>query len=666
MRRTGTSTYVERAQETPPDARERGSRDDDDEEDAKSKWHEHGSVTQNMPLLTPVLFLCSTTISAWCYYQTLEGGETEQWLHQKLYGMAMWMVLSDIFYLTSILLALSMEGKWRRGMLAYCVVSSILLFALDQGNTVQHHGAYNTLAFIVFLTPMLVVGLLWRTCFLRFTCKNFILLNFTIIAVILSGFGSRIAYVKNDWEQGLLGLSFNESEAFGCHITPPPVNAMAVLPYRTWNFWAGSHKCPAMPNLGKLDSEGLLTINCEGPATYTLLPAVDKWNVSDKLYNTFQNRILNRTQTFNYSKPVQTNAEAILVECGADRNVFVRSIEKPEVKKRVADYNKANPGGEDKLNVIFLNFDAVARAHFHRRFPKSRDFITQLHESGTAEFFEFFRYHVLEVYTFPNLIAMYTGLHFENPKEPNVTTIWDDFQNAGYVSASVDNSCLDWSGKYQKARVSSVDHQLVAPFCLPEVHPLQNPYGNFAGPFSILRRCLAGQYVHKYSFDYIDQFITQYPTEPKFILGAFNEGHEGTGEVIGLVDDDLYDFMTGVDFNNSIVFIVSDHGLHMNVMFAFREESVIKENALGLLTTIVPSWFLKKHPEIHTNLKHNRQALVTPYEIYETLQYLMHYPNKTAPRRPRATTLFDEVPYDRSCSDAGIPSSFCICNKDEF
>jgi predicted AlkP superfamily phosphohydrolase/phosphomutase len=46
--------------------------------------------------------------------------------------------------------------------------------------------------------------------------------------------------------------------------------------------------------------------------------------------------------------------------------------------------------------------------------------------------------------------------------------------------------------------------------------------------------------------------------------------------VIGLVDDDLVEFLEEVDYNNTALFIVSDHGLHMNIMFAFREQSVIK------------------------------------------------------------------------------------------
>ncbi len=128
----------------------------------------------------------------------------------------------------------------------------------------------------------------------------------------------------------------------------------------------------------------------------------------------------------------------------------------------------------------------------------------------------------------------------------------------------VDNSCLDWSGKYQINRTSAVDHQFVSPFCLPEAHPLTHPFSNWNGPFSIRRRCLAGKYSHEYVFDYIQEFMHNYRylidililnrlyfpirkikfnitlnsdvysrDQPKFVIGAFNEGHEGTGEVIG-------------------------------------------------------------------------------------------------------------------------------------
>lgn len=63
----------------------------------------------------------------------------------------------------------------------------------------------------------------------------------------------------------------------------------------------------------------------------------------------------------------------------------------------------------------------------------------------------------------------------------------------------------------------------------------------------------------------------------------FLEGHEGTGEVITLLDDPLEDFLSFVVENNydedSIIFIGSDHGLHMSGIaylldFSIREKDI--------------------------------------------------------------------------------------------
>lgn len=124
---------------------------DNDEEDHKYHHYHNdaGPAIQAPPIssFSPpffrlTIFLVTTTASAVCYYSTLEGGETEQWLHARLYGMAMWMLVSDVLFTLSIMIALSMVGKWRRGALFYAVTSILCMFALDQGNTVQHHGAY--------------------------------------------------------------------------------------------------------------------------------------------------------------------------------------------------------------------------------------------------------------------------------------------------------------------------------------------------------------------------------------------------------------------------------------------------------------------------------------------------------------------------------------------
>ena len=236
------------------------------------------------------------------------------------------------------------------------------------------------------------------------------------------------------------------------------------------------------------------------------------------------------------------------------------------------------------------------------------------------------------------------------------------YSNEGYVTTVIDNSCLDWSTRYLGV-LSKVDHQFVAPFCLDDSHPFVDPHGNFRGPFSIRRRCMHGKYVHSYAFDYLEQFWKNYDSQSKFSLVMLNEGHESTGEVIGLVDDDLYlmlnrQYKDNLLDNTAIIFL-SDHGLHMGVYYMLNTYSGRLENKLPLLDIVLPTKFLKEYPEVEQNLKLNEQKLVTGPDIYETLEHLMQYPKKSI-KVYNGESLLTNIP-SRDCDSAKINHEFCAC-----
>ena len=81
------------------------------------------------------------------------------------------------------------------------------------------------------------------------------------------------------------------------------------------------------------------------------------------------------------------------------------------------------------------------------------------------------------------------------------------------------------------------------PFCHPEAFPYPKAYGNFDGPFSIRRRCLAGEYQHNYILNYTRDFLAAYDGVGRFGIDIFMEGHEGTMEVIRTLDHDLAEFI---------------------------------------------------------------------------------------------------------------------------
>lgn len=165
-----------------------------------------------------------------------------------------------------------------------------------------------------------------------------------------------------------------------------------------------------------------------------------------------------------------------------------------------------------------------------------------------------------------------------------------------YVTGHVDNLCEDYSSNYLST-ITSIDHENFATFCLPEAYPYDDaPLGNWNGPFSIRRRCLAGRHSHDHVIDYIHKFYDTYNDVPKFLWAAFIEAHEGTGEVIRQVDHSLSQMLYKLQhqhvLDNTMVMFVSDHGLHMGLWWIFQARQAAIENRLPLWIMTIPKWYV--------------------------------------------------------------------------
>ncbi|KAJ2518366.1 hypothetical protein H4217_003370 [Coemansia sp. RSA 1939] len=275
--------------------------------------------------------------------------------------------------------------------------------------------------------------------------------------------------------------------------------------------------------------------------------------------------------------------------------------------------------------------------------------------------------------------AMYIGEIF--PKRHNPLPIWAYYRDRGYVTARVETSCEDWTrtyaAKYYKSHSYSVgerslDYELSAPFCMPEFYPASgNSFGNFKGPFSITARCLYGRHVHEYGFDYIDQLreelrsglVMNSTDRPYMLMLNLMEGHEGTGEVLRTLDIRLSAFLADMrdsgELEDTALFLLSDHGLHMGLNFAFLNSGQI-EHKNPFFAMVLPQW-------LRTDLGHmaeqgllaNEQRLTTPLETHYTLKTLADWP--VYDHGDFEKSLFAPVKAGRTCADANIGASFCMC-----
>ncbi|EFN55879.1 hypothetical protein CHLNCDRAFT_145486 [Chlorella variabilis] len=637
------------------------------------------------------VFLTLTYLAA--YWISLMGGSHSRDLafinaHLNLIARCL---ITAILAFTAAVWAARLLGPWAwraRGALA---AAHLALLCYDHGQDFQAHGFYNWMLFLVVALPlnMLLLGLfLWYT---SMRPRQF--------AASLLGTGAAAALAV----------------------------ALALLHYqhiahrgfmgRSLNFWTGSQQCPPIRGFdATFSSAGLLTISgCPaGAATgYTRFPDTRMWSVEQKTHlgAAYQVNVLKLLKEEPYTAPVQlSGVEAVLARCGEQERLLtriaaVRQRLPPEPPLALRPGAAGSDGGQgsgssgggteeagrpaggaasggqpERLNVLILFLDSLGRRHFFRRMPRSAAAVEAVARRGASSLHQFFRYHVTGFHTDPNTHVMYTGSPFENQR---AQPFWHAYRQAGYVSGSVYNLCEDWGAEYDSMRTPH-DHELVAPFCLPEYHPVTldgEPYQMFKGAFSILRRCLRGRHVHQYNFDYSRAFMEAYQgVAPWLLISSFHEGHEGTGEVLGTVDADLAAFLLGLtdeQLNSTAVLLVSDHGMTMGINYMLTQNGRITEHKIPLLAMLLPAWVGERYPAQAAALAANEQRLVSGYDLHATLHHLLHLGESDVPPEQQydswrvagnvaesvrwGVSLLAEVPAGRNCDEAGIPPDFCQC-----
>jgi len=119
--------------------------------------------------------------------------------------------------------------------------------------------------------------------------------------------------------------------------------------------------------------------------------------------------------------------------------------------------------------------------------------------------------------------------------------------------------------------------------------------------------------------------------------------------------------------NNTVVIMLSDHGYRMGGPSSSRLGR--KEANNPWLMIHVPSHIKERYPHLDQVLKENTKRIVSAYDIYQTVLAILN--NKAFEQgrvRPAQLSivrrnLFSPIPEDRTCADAGVPSTYCMCQK---
>lgn len=640
--------------------------------------------------------LVLTAAWAYLYWESLVGGDLRTVVH-SLGRMAFTFFSAIACFLAAVYITVFdpniTTGRMRAALLGVILTSLHLLFLLDHGGSLQHHGAYNMLVFAIFVVPALLIAALeyglWRIVGTGMLVA--IHLPFVIFTVLRTT--GALHEGSAVWDQGFRG-----ERMLPLNVSCKPVNRglpwVDIFPEGSQNFGAGTFTC------GDLEKEtnavgffvnfsvhGVLTMSCNAGnrMTYTTLPSTVNWPKEEKfieetyeglLVRPFNKNVMDKVReageiAYEAQTPIvlPDETEAVIVRCGHVEKLVTHVRPKAEI---------LTDDQSEKLNVVFLFLDATSRRGFHRRLRRTVTALEEADARGVTRLYQFFRYSVVEFCTEPNSRAMFQNTI--NSSKLIVPPVWEDFRNSGYVTLFTADTCQDLAAAYMNRQsphnTSSFDHELLAPFCHSDFFAEDaNPFGNFKGPYSITARCLKGEQVHEHELRYLESFRTAYPDTPKFSLAWFLEGHEGTTEVLRNMDDGLVAYLGNLslqDWNNSAFIIAADHGLHMGLNFGVAQNGAV-EHKNPFMAMMLPPWFTEQLHR-HETMTVNQQRMVTALDIYKTLQAFrmagLSEEERLKWKDPAAhhrllnfsiDLLHQEVPESRSCKDAGIVQEWCQC-----
>ena len=621
------------------------------------------------------------------------------------YMIAEFVLISSI--IISITIYIILFNKLKKFHLFNIFIIYIIFYFKDHDSGLVKHGIYNFIGFI-FLSSFSFIFLCYINCIYFFSKKlkyrniYFFVLFFLHFSPIFLFFNKHKLnhFSCNNWTKGLNDTYIdNTSKDYPCLINIPKNNSCYLDEIGKIFDFSSKFRPTCLNNellqsqskyfLKEIKKYNIKYYNISNkkdfgyPITnndkfnireFRTILSKDKRGLEDKLH---KNIILmdlfkkNKTKYYpNESKP------EVYVHFNKGRGTIKIKVQKnktliKEIGKRASFIHNKHMF----KNVIVMFFDTISRAHFFRKFPKTVSFLDKFSRYETnfkkknLTIFQFFKYNSVNYYTYPNLRAAYYGTN-SNRKGIYFANY---FKNQGYIIGRTTTFCEKVSIILKdKLSDNRWDHEGISIPCIKGIYKgfLVNRLTSF------IKKCLFGKQVIEYSLEYLESFLKTYYNQKKMFLLESGEGHEPTGQIVGYLDDILYNFLTKLYSNkfllNTTIILFSDHGQHLNgLLYFFKLKDYLYERTLPILLLIVPNTQELYEDSLYEKIKSNQQVFVTPYDIYHTLIHIAlgfkitkvnkHLLNKYG------ESLFTPINYSlRYCQssiyDSQINSENCNCN----
>ena len=579
------------------------------------------------------------------------------------YLLGIYIMISSIISLYIIYQILQKNASFFH-LIYYIPIISYLLYFVDNGSDLSHHGSYNKMIFYVLFCAFFVLFIFF--CLIKYIYRNyriiFVSLTLSLIWIIIY---TNIKIRKNcdTWYNGLNGIKLENNPNFDkCKIVQPKkcwINLLdgifdvSRILNEDCNNFRGGEKIELLKYLPHL----LNSYNKFGfPITtnYTWL------NEShfDRFFNNVMADIIPLDKYDINKIPKEKKPEIILnFDPITQMGQIDISINKNQelIKTRKKLYESLPLKEKPKYsNILFLYIDAISRPEFIRSMKHTQNFLSKYYyNSSKYSFYQMLKYQNFIFFTQQNVNPMFFG---ESMFNSNGTSILHHIKRKGYITGQANNICTrqlyDIEDNYtQNISYESFDHENIAMFCDPNFYNPENRFTPYMGPYSIRRRCLYGKDTFEYVLEYGQKFWENYLNEKKFLRLSFQDAHEGTLEVVKYLDKKLAEFLEFFwhkkYLEDTAIFLVSDHGNNMIGFYNILQvEDYVLEKTLGTWLMILP----KKINVDEKNIEINQQRLVTPYDIHDTLLDMFGYKLNDKVYSRKGKSIFSEINgLERNC-----------------
>uniref|UniRef100_A0A1A9WTF2 Uncharacterized protein n=1 Tax=Glossina brevipalpis TaxID=37001 RepID=A0A1A9WTF2_9MUSC len=387
---------------------------------------------------------------------------------------------------------------------------------------------------------------------------------------------------------------------------------------------------------------------------------------------------LSECLSFRDHTPLASTIDNILVNCRVNRKQVYRNghplmPERQDIRERLDTWNKYDKihNHEKPPSVLMLGIDSISRINLIRAMPKTAQYLYD------NEWFELSGYNKIDDNTFPNLMAILTGLNKTTALKrckptvlyglDNCDFIWHTFRHYGYVTAYAEDEATINTFNYLKVGFEQppADYYL-RPFLLSAENHLQVKLK------SNLIYCLGYQHSADYVYDYALELSRRYRNDTYFGLFWTNTfSHNAISDCTsmdGRMVEYLKKFADLGTLNDTIVIFFSDHGMRYGP--TRKTYSGHLEERLPFIFLWLPHYLKQQYPSFVSALSMNKNRLTNPYDLHMTLKHILALTGRVKNEQedlaqseacPRCQSLLKPVPYNRSCDDVAIEAHWCTC-----